>query len=268
MQQKEEKMAYPEAELNALAQKVFDELDPTRKITLYTGEYPDLTMGEAYRVQFEVAEKRRVAGHHQVGMKIGLSNPVVQQQFGVNEPVFGHMFDIVGLDCHDIDTGRYLKPIVEPEITFLLKKDLKGPGVTRFDVLAATEGVFASIELPNNRYEEKSVTAQDMLVLDTMAQGLVLGDMLCDPHNIDLRTQGVVLEINGQMVATGAGAAVLDHPANSLAWLANRLVDYGTYLKAGYLVPAGSFTAAGFPKKGDVVKATFTQLGSVEARFV
>ncbi|HIJ57022.1 MAG TPA: hypothetical protein HPQ03_12995 [Deltaproteobacteria bacterium] len=261
-------MAYQDTELKSLAQKIFNELAPNRKIHLYTGDLQDLSIEEAYQVQFEVAEKRRAAGHHQVGMKVGASNPVVQQQFGLHEPIFGHMFDIIGLENHTIDTSRYIKPIVEPEITFLLKKDIKGPGVTRSDVLAATEGVFASIELPNNRYEEKNVTAQDMLVLDTMAQGLVLGDMLCDPHNLDLRTQGVVLEINGRMVATGAGAAVLDHPANSLAWLANRLVDYGTYLKAGYLVPAGSFTAAGFPKKGDVVKATFTQLGSVEARFV
>ena len=261
-------MAYSDVELRSLAQQIFDELTPNRKIHLYTGVLPDLSIEEAYQVQFMVAEMRRKAGHRQIGMKVGASNPVVQQQFGLDEPIFGHLFDIVGLENHTIDTTEYIKPIIEPEITFLLKKDIKGPGVTRSDVLAATEGVYASIELPNNRYEEKGVTAQDMLVLDTMAQGLVLGDMLYDPRNIDLRTQGVVLEINGQMIATGAGAAVLDHPANSLAWLANRLVDYGTYLKSGYLIPAGSFTAAGFPQKGDVVKATFTQLGSVEARFV
>jgi 2-keto-4-pentenoate hydratase len=261
-------MAYPEEVLTALAQKIFDELGPTRQIDLYTKGCPDLSMEEAYRVQFMLAKMRREAGHHQIGMKIGLSNPAIQQQFGVNEPVFGHMFDIMGLDDNAIDTDKYITPIIEPEITFLLKKDLKGPGVTRADVLAATEGVFASIELPNKRYPDQTVSAQDMLVVDTMAQGLVLGNTLYDPRNLDLRSQGVILEINGNVLATGAGAAVLDHPANSLAWLANRLVDFGSFLKAGAIVPAGSFTAAAFPKKGDRVKVTFTQLGSVEAYFV
>ena len=260
-------MAYHEEALTSLAQKVFEELEPTRWIDLYSKSYPDLSMDEAYRVQFMVAEMRREAGHHQIGMKIGLSNPVIQQQFGVNEPVFGHMFDIMGLDGNAIDADKYITPIIEPEITFLLKKDIKGPGVTRADVLAATEGVFASIEIPNKRYMDQTVTAQDMLVVDTMAQGLVLGNTLYDPHNLDLRSQGVILEINGEVLATGAGAAVLDHPANSLVWLANRLVDFHTYLEAGSLVPAGSFTAAAFPKKGDMVKVTFTQLGSVEAHF-
>ena len=261
-------MSYPEAELKSLAQRVFEELGSTRKITLYSKDYPDLTTDEAYHVQFMVAEKRREAGHRQIGMKVGLSNPVVQRQFNVNEPIFGHLMNIVGLESHDIDTNRYLVPIVEPEITFLLKKDLKEPGITRVDVLAATEGVFASIEIPNKRYEEKDLTAADMLLIDTMPEGLVLGDTMHDPHNLDLRSQGVILEINGEVVATGAGAAVLDHPANSLAWLANRLVDFNAYLKAGSLVPSGSFTAAAFPNKGDVVKVTFTQLGCVEARFV
>ena len=261
-------MTYSETELESLAQRIFDEHGSTRKITSYCNDYPYLSTDEAYRVQFVVAEKRREAGHRHIGMKVGLSNPVVQRQFKVDEPIFGHLINIVGLDSHDIDTSRYLVPIVEPEITFLLKKDLKGPGITRADVLAATEGIFASIEIPNKRYEEKDLSAVDMLLIDTMPEGLVLGDTLFDPHNIDLRAQGVILEINGEVIGTGAGAAVLDHPANSLAWLANRLADFDTYLKEGFLIPSGSFTAAAFPNKGDVVKATFTQLGSVEARFV
>ena len=268
-EREEGKIMYTKAELQRIAEKVRGELDRSSPIRLYSDGVPGMTLEEAYQVQFMVAQMRLEKGERQIGFKIGLTEERLQKQFNMKEPVFGHlMSSLVGLDENRIDTDRYVRPIVEPEVTFLLGEDLKGPGITRGHVLAATEGVFASLEIPNMCYAQKDFSPTDIILVDVMAQGLVRGQTMYDVKDIDLSTVSVVLELNGRVSTTGTGASVLGHPADSVVWLANRLVGFDTYLKAGYLVPAGSLTGPCFVEKGDVVKARFSDIGSVDAYFV
>jgi 2-keto-4-pentenoate hydratase len=84
-------------------------------------------------------------------------------------------------------------------------------------------------------------------------------------RDVDLRLTGCTLHINGELVATGAGGAVLGSPLNSLVWLANTVGPLGVTLEPGHVVLPGSMTKA-FPiSPGDSIVANMSGLGSVSA---
>ena len=167
-----------------------------------------------------------------------------------------------------IDTSTLIQPKAEGEIAFVLKKDLMGPGVTAADVMAATEGVMACFEIVDSRIRDWKIQIQDTVADNASCGVFVLGDRLVDPRDVDLATCGMVLEKNGEIVATGAGAAALGHPANAVAWLANTLGRLGMGLKAGEVVLSGSLGIMVPVQAGDSLRVTIGGIGGCSVRFI
>jgi 2-oxo-hept-3-ene-1,7-dioate hydratase len=173
---------------------------------------------------------------------------------------------------NEIPYERFIAPRVEVELAFVLARPLKGPGVTLFDVLAATEYVTPALEIIDSRIEQfDRVTKAPRKVFDTIADfaanaGIVVGGRPVRPDAVDLRWVGALLYKNGVIEETGIAAAVLNHPANGVAWLANKIAPYDEQLNAGDVVLGGSFTRPTAPGRGDVLHADYGPLGNVTFR--
>jgi len=245
------------------AQQQCTPLDPL------TDRFPDLDVAQAYQIQLAIIRSRLKEGRRVVGKKIGLTSKAMQDLLGVGESDYGHLLDdMVVLNGQPVAVDKLLKPRCEGEIAFLLGRDLAGPGVTVADVLAATEAVIPALEIVDSRIRDWKIKIQDTIADNASSARVVLGDKLTPVHDLDLRLVGMVLMKNGQVVATGAGAAVLGHPAASVAWLANKLLEFDIPLKAGEIILSGSLTAAPPVAAGDYFRADFDRLGSVSAYFV
>lgn len=236
-----------------------------REIIKITREmYPELTIEDAYLVQEELVRQKLEEGKTIVGPKMGITSEAKMKQMGVDDPIYGYIFDDMIVNEGDaISIDAYIHPKVEPEIGFILSRDLEGPGVTLLDVLRATEYVFPAIEIIDSRYENFNFTLPDVIADNTSAAGAVFGTNLKRPDDLELDVVGVTLSINGEIQALGAGAAVLGHPANSVAKLANMLSRKGEKIKAGEPILTGGLTAAVKLSRGDYVSAKYGGLGEV-----
>ncbi|HWD03291.1 MAG TPA: fumarylacetoacetate hydrolase family protein [Amycolatopsis sp.] len=221
---------------------------------------PELDLETAYRVQREL----RSAAGPLAGRKLGVTSRAKQAQVGVSSPVHGYLAAADALDLGEhLDTTQLIQPRCEPEIVFVLGRELAGPHVTAADVLAASSGVAVGIEVLDSRYTGYDFTMPDVVADNTSAARYVVGTPV-EPSGIDLRLVGVVLEKNGTVSATASGAAVLGHPASAVAWLARQLWAQDEGLQAGEIVLSGGLTAAVPVGPGDVVVASIDRIGSVE----
>jgi 2-oxo-3-hexenedioate decarboxylase len=223
-------------------------------------ELPGLDAATGYAVQ---AIARQQAGQL-AGWKLGVTSRAKQAQVGVHEPVRGFLASTNALDLGEpLITGELIQPRAEPEIAFIMGRGLSGPAVTAADVLAATSGIATGIEILDSRYLDYRFTLPDVIADNTSAGRFVIGAPV-PPAGIDLRLVGVVLERNGEVVATAAGAAALGHPAAAVAWLVRSLAAEGEGLLAGQVVISGGLTAAIGVQAGDVIVASVDRLGVVE----
>src|SRR6185503_12798347 len=185
-----------------------------------------------------------------------------QQQVGVDAPIYGFLATDHVLDVGEpLDTAQHINPRCEPEVVFVMGRDLAGPHVTSTEVLAATAAVAVGIEVLDSRYTDYKFTMPDVVADNTSAGRYVVGSAV-PVAGLDLRLVGVVLEHNGEVVATASGAAALGHPAAAVAWLVRSLASENEGLRAGDIVLSGGLTAAVPVKAGDVVTATADRLGS------
>ena len=225
----------------------------------------DLDEATALWVQDAVVQARIDAGATLVGAKLGLTSAAKQRQMKVDRPLYGWLTDDMQVDTGAVlRHGQYIQPRVEPEIAFLLGRDLEGPQVTAAHVLAATEAVFGAVDVLDSRFAGYAFTFNDVVADNASSAGFVLGGTAMDPYGVDLRLTGCVLEKNGELVSTAAGASVMGHPASAVAWLVRALAARGKGLEAGHVVMAGGMTEAIAVAPGDTVVATFDRLGSVE----
>ncbi len=230
--------------------------------------YPGLTADDAYRVQLDLIDRKLEEGARVVGHKIGLTSVAMQQLLGVDQPDFGHILDTMMVpNGGAVARDELIYPRVEAEITFVLGEDLRGPGVTVPRVLAATRYVMASLEIVDSRVEDWKITLADTIADNASSCRMVVGGRGIPVDGLDLRLVGMVLERNGEVVNTAAGAAVLGHPAQAVAWLANKLAEFDVTLKAGEVILPGALSAAVTVQAGDFIQATFDHLGSVSVRF-
>ena len=174
----------------------------------------------------------------------------------------------------EIAFDTFIAPRVEVELAFILGKPLKGPGVTLDDVMSATEYVTPALEIIDARIEQFDRDTKVMRkVFDTISDfaanaGIVLGGKHVDPMEVDLRWCGALLHKNGEIEETGLAAGVLNHPANGVAWLANKIAPYDEQLNVGDVVLAGSFTRPTGVERGDDIHADYGPLGSISISFV
>jgi 2-keto-4-pentenoate hydratase len=234
-----------------------------------TATYPDITVEDAYRIQLDNIALRVARGRKVIGKKIGLTSKGMQKLLGVGEPDYGHLLDdMLIMEGEPCGREELIYPRIEGELAFVLKDTLKGPGVTVADVYRATEGVMPAFEIVDSRIVDWKIKLADTVADNASSARLVLGSRLVPVNDVDLRLVGMVMEKNGEVVSTGAGAAVWGHPAAAVAWLANKLGAFGIALEAGEIILSGAVTAAETVSAGDVYTVSFDRLGSLNQRFV
>lgn len=233
-----------------------------------TEQYPDMDLADAYAVQLEGIRARMEAHGGQIaGWKVGLTSKAMQQMLNVDQPDFGHLLDNMRMDeGTDIDCSEMIWPRVEPEVAFQLKADLKGPGVTAEQVVAATEYLIPSLEVIDSRVKDWKIKLCDTISDNASCGRFVLGKQRTPIAAFDIKLIGMNYYVNGDLVNTATSAAVIGNPAEAVAWLANTLAPYGHYLHAGQIVMPGSLVAAVDAKPGGHIRADFDHIGSVELR--
>lgn len=247
---------------------LYQALMERKTIEPLTNREADITIEDAYHIQQRMIARRVEKGERIVGKKIGVTSAAVMNMLGVDQPDFGYMLDgMIYGDGAAIDAGTLIQPKAEGEIAFVLKKDLMGPGVSASDVLAATEGVMACFEIVDSRITDWKIKIQDTVADNASCGVFVLGDRMVDPYAVDLRTCGMVLEKNGEIVVTGAGAATMGSPVNAVVWLANTLGKLGIPLKAGEVILSGALGAMVPVKAGDNLRVTIGDIGGCSVRF-
>ena len=228
-----------------------------------TERYPGLTVADAYAIQQVNLGARLAEGRIVVGHKIGLTSEPMRTLLGVDEPDFGYILDDMALpNGGSVAADRFCAPRVEPEVAFLLKAPLSGPGVTVAHVHAATEAVAVALEVVDSRIADWKLTLPDTVADNASSGAVVLGEWTRFTPDLDLPKMRASLRLNGAEVDTGLGSAVLGDPAAAVAWLANALASFGTEIQAGQFVMSCSFTTAAFIHAGDHAATTIGDLGT------
>lgn len=254
----------------ALADKLREASKNGEEIGPLVNEKNDLTIEEAYAVQLYNIDQKLEEGKEIVGKKIGLTSKAMQESLGVDEPDYGHLLDdmVISPENPVVYKDQVMQPRAEGELAFILKEDLVGPDVTVEDVLAATESIVASIEVVDSRVEDWNIELRDTIADNASSAMYVLGDKFLKPEEAERIGVEMKLYKNGELINEGSGADVLGDPAYCVAWLANKLHDYGIELKAGEVILAGALSAAVDAKPGDEFTCTFTEgFGEVSVRF-
>ncbi|MDM0015907.1 2-oxo-hepta-3-ene-1,7-dioic acid hydratase [Variovorax sp. J22P168] len=240
----------------------------------FSKRHPEMTIEDGYAISREWVKTKIDEGRIVRGHKIGLTSRAMQLSSQIDEPDYGTLLDDMFFEQGgDIPFSRFIAPRVEVELAFRLGKRLRGPNVTIFDVLDATDYVVPAIEIIDARIEQFDRHTKAMRrVFDTIADnaanaGIVLGGRPVRPDAVDLRWVGALLYKNGVIEESGIAAAVLNHPATGVAWLANKLAPWDECLEAGEIVLGGSFTRPTPAQAGDTFHADYGPLGSISFRF-
>ncbi|MFC0218919.1 2-oxo-hept-4-ene-1,7-dioate hydratase [Pseudochelatococcus lubricantis] len=255
-----------------------ESLDTAERTRVQTGllslKHSGMTMDDAYAIQGAWVTRKIAGGRKVIGWKIGLTSRAMQQALNIDIPDSGVLFDdMVFEDGATVPATRFIQPRIEAELAFVMKAPLEGPGITVFDVLNATDYVTPSLEILDTRIERADPeTKKARTIVDTIADnaanaGIVTGGRAVRPDDADLRWIGAIVSRNGKVEETGLGAGVLNQPARGVAWLANRLAQYGARIEAGQIVLAGSFIRPVEAGHGDTIVADFGPSGTVSIFF-
>lgn len=262
-------MALDEQERRQAARILADAEARRAPVQPLTETFPEIDVASAYQIQLLQIEEKLARGEVVRGHKVGLSSRAMQQLIGVDEPDYGHLLASMFVhEGHAVKASELCAPLAEMEIAFVLGRRLSGPHATIADVLAATAYVCPALEIVDSRVADWKIKISDTIADNASSARVVLGGHRVSLDKLDLRTLGAVLRKNGEIVETGAGAAVLGHPATSVAWLANKVFEFGVVLEEGHVILPGALTRAVRVAAGDVVRADFDVLGHVSVSFI
>ncbi|BDI03321.1 2-oxo-hept-4-ene-1,7-dioate hydratase [Sphaerotilus microaerophilus] len=260
--------------IQQLARQLYEARKTRTPLRHFSKQHPGMTIEDGYAIQREWVKLEQADGRVIKGRKIGLTSRAMQISSQITEPDYAPLMDDMFFETgSDLPFDRFIAPRVEVELAFILGKPLKGPGLTMFDVLAATEYVTPAVEIIDSRIEQFDRDTKVMRkVFDTISDfaanaGIVLGGRPVRPDALDLRWVGAMLFKNGVIEETGLAAAVLNHPATGVAWLGNKIAPYGEQLNAGDVVLAGSFTRPTAAERGDTFHVDYGPLGAIAFRF-
>jgi 2-oxo-hept-3-ene-1,7-dioate hydratase len=259
----------------AAAASALDVAEKTRVQTaLLSLQHPGMDMDDAYAIQDAWVRQKIASGRKIIGWKIGLTSKAMQSALNIDIPDSGVLFDdMLFEDGAVIPADRFIQPRIEAEIAFVMKAPLKGPDVTIFDVLNATDYVAPALEILDTRIlrvdpdTRKARTIVDTISDNAANAGIVIGGRQMRPDDVDMRWMGAIVSRNAEVEETGLGAGVLNHPARGIAWLANRLAQYGAGIEAGQIVLAGSFIRPIEARHGDTIMADFGPHGTISCFF-
>lgn len=245
------------AELNAQA------------VTKITDDYPDMDWEDAYDIQWEIRRRKEARGTRVTGLKMGLTSWAKMKQMGVETPIYAFLADYFSIDeGAEINTSELIHPKVEAEIAVITNRVLKGPGCSIAQVMAAIEAVVPAIEVIDSRYENFRFDLKSVVADNASSSRFITGGRLRRIDQLDLKTLGVVMEKNGEVVELGSGASVLGHPAAAVSMLANMLAERGEEIPAGTFIMTGGVTAAVAIEAGDSISVRYEELGSITINVV
>lgn len=235
----------------------------------FTDEDPLLGAADGYLIQQELVAMLLADGDRIVGHKVGLTSRPMQRMFGLDSPDFGPVLaSTLHPDAAAVSRGAFIAPRLEAEIVFVLGERLCGPGVHPTDAARAVAGVAAAVEIVDSRIADWRIRLADTVADLASCGAVVTSSRLVQLSTVDTRLIGMTLTRNGELVATGAGAAALGDPVGVVAWLANTLGERGVALEPGHLIMTGALHAAVPMARGDVFRADFDELGPVTVRVV
>lgn len=267
-------MMLSEDEIERAAEDLFRADATGRQIGLLTVRHPDIEMDDAYAVQAALVRRKLEAGRAVIGWKIGLTSKAMQYALNIDIPDSGVLLDDMAFgDGAAIPAGRFIQPRIEAEIAFVMKAPLVGEGVTRDDVIAATDYVAPSLEILDTRIlRTDPETGQARRICDTISDnaanaGIVLGKEKHAVDDFDLRWVGAIVSRNGEVEETGLGAGVLNDPVTGIVWLARRMAEYSQRIEAGQVILSGSFIRPVECPPGAKIRADFGPFGTVTCDF-
>lgn len=251
--------------IKSIARDLVNAEDNHTYIEKISKKYSNLEIEDSYKIQKEVFKIKENRGERVIGKKIGLTSEGVRKQIGVYEPDFSLITDKNMLKPYEnLELDKLINPRLEPELTFVLKEDLKGPIVSNIDVVKAILGVAASFEIVDTRYNDYNFTIFDT-VADSASYGKIIVDNKIVPiDNLDLNNIGLNVFKNGVLIKTATSAEVMGNPINSIVWLANKMIELGEYLKAGDIILSGSFTPFLDVEREDHYEAHFAGIGNIK----
>jgi len=229
-----------------------------------TDEWPELDVATGYQVQDLTLQRRLDRGEKLIGIKLGLTSRAKQQRMGVETPFVAWLTDAMILPAGDpVPQDKLIHPRIEPELVFVMGQRLEGPGVTAAQAMAAVDQVLGGAEVIDSRYTDFKFAAGDVIADNASSGAFVTGPVSLPPSELDLSTEAVLVEVDGQVVDSATGAAVQGHPGEALALAANDLAKRGHAIEAGWIVLTGGMTDAYFSPPGTSISCHFTHLGSV-----
>ncbi|WP_404454994.1 fumarylacetoacetate hydrolase family protein [Virgibacillus necropolis] len=236
-----------------------------REVVKVTDDYPELTIQEAYELQEGLLARKMVENRtKRVGAKLGLTSKAKQEMMGVNEAIYGELHnDMLAYEWEPVNRAKLIHPKAEPEIAFLMGKDLQGADITEKDVINATKYVAPAVEIIDSRYKDFKFTLVDVVADNCSSAKFIVGSKWISPDSVDLGNVGMVMTKNGKVAATGSSAAVLGHPATAITWAVHQLAARGKGLKKGDIILSGAMSGAIAFDSGDSIIAEFDNLGSV-----
>jgi 2-keto-4-pentenoate hydratase len=256
-------------QIEQLAAQVLTRFDQVQTVDEMAPDFLRLGIEDAYRVQLALVAQRCARGERIVGRKVAFTSRGTMTQFGVTESAFGTILSGgVFADGEAVSVSQFPAVGAEAEVAFVIGEELKGPGITIAQALKATTGVVPAMEIINLCITHTPWNALEVIATNAVHGGIVLGGQITPLDGLNLRYEGMVAEVDGEPVGSGAGVEVLGHPAASVAWLANKLAEFELALRPGDLVLSGSIIRMLEVKAGQAVKVTFSRIGSVGARFV
>lgn len=256
----------PAATVTALGQALYDARCAGVPIEPLTDAYPDLSVADAYRIQSDLLARLTAGGEQVTGYKLGLTSAPMQRLFGVDSPDFA---PVLGSHVHpdgaQVSASAFIHPRVEAEIALVLGDDLAGPHCTAIDVARSVTGAVAAIEIVDSRIAGWRIKLADTIA-DLASSGAIVLGAAVTPIDFDIRLAGMVFTRNGEVIATGAGAAALGSPLTATAWLVRTLAGFGESLRAGQFVMTGALHGAVDITPGERYRAEVDRLGPVSLR--
>jgi 2-keto-4-pentenoate hydratase len=222
----------------------------------------------AYKVQAELTRRSLAKGRRMVGRKIGLTNPVVQKQLGVDQPDYGVLFaDMAFADGAQVQSDQVMQPRLEAEVALVLGRPLAGGPFTMADLIQAVDYVLPAIEIVGSRIADWKITVFDTIADNASSGMFVLGNTPRRLEGLDLRLCGMRMDCDGEPISVGAGAACLGHPLVAALWLANKMDQLGQPLEAGSVLMTGALGPMVPITPGKTYEARISGLGAVRVSF-
>ena len=256
--------------INDVASELFDSLKQQKIIQPLTDRYPEIDIKDAYQISRQFLSLREAVGEKVIGKKIGVTSSVVQEMLGVNQPDFGFLTDAMRVQNRSTFSieDSLIQPRAEAEIAFILKEDLFGPGVSKEDVIAATDKILPCFEIVDSRIENWNIKIQDTVADNASCGIFILGEGHCSPEKFSMEELSVEVTKNGKFLSAGQGSAVQGHPAQAVAWLANTLGEYDIPLLKGEIILSGSLVPLEPAKAGDKFVMELKGVGTCEINFI